>query len=120
MFAYFNIGKYKLQFLIDSGAGTNVFLINSTFIKDFKIDLNDSTKVEKIRHTSEFNPNIFTTFFRTTIPAITANCNPTIKFNYPKVIFIDNLIYDGTTSLNWIGNCITIDLSKRTIFVKRD
>lgn len=42
---------------------------------------------------------------------------PQIRFANPKVSFIDGLIDDGTMSLNWFGNQITIDMPKNQMIV---
>lgn len=33
------------------------------------------------------------------------------------VAFVDGLIYEGKTSIDWLGNILTIDIAKKKIFV---
>jgi predicted aspartyl protease len=110
-------GKLTLQFLVDSGAGNNVFHINSKHMKALGVDAADTSKVVKIIRKSEFNDKIETAVYKSEIQQIAAKDYPQIRYANPKVSFIDGLIYDGTMSLNWFGKQITIDMPKKQMIV---
>ena len=115
IFAYFVVNdKLTLQFSIDSGAGSNVYRINSKYIPAFGID---TANAGKIAIPSEFNPKVKTIIYQANIKSITAKASPAIQCRDVKASFIDGLIYDGILSLNWIGKQITFDLQKRELIV---
>lgn len=37
--------------------------------------------------------------------------------NQPKVTFVDGLIYEGKTSINWLGRKIGISLKQQKIYI---
>ncbi|MBZ4192213.1 retropepsin-like aspartic protease [Niabella beijingensis] len=115
IFAYFIVNdSLTLQFSIDSGAGNNVYRINSKFISALSID---TAKADKIVIPSEFNPEIKTIIYQTGIKSITTKASPAIQCRDIKASFIDGLIYDGIVSLNWIGKQVTFDLKNREMIV---
>ena len=109
--------KMTLQFLIDSGAGTNVFHINAKHLQELGVDVSDTSKVVKRTRKSEFNKEIETSIYSTEIAGITARDYPQISLSKPKVSFIEGLIYDGTSSLNWFGKLITINVAGKEMIV---
>lgn len=109
--------KMTLQFLIDSGAGTNVFHINAKHLQELGVDVSDTSKVVKRTRKSEFNKEIETSIYSTEISGITATYYPQISVSKPKVSFIEGLIYDGTSSLNWFGKLITINVAGKEMIV---
>ncbi len=115
IFAYFMVNdKLTLQFSIDSGAGNNVYRINSKYIPAFGID---TASASKIVIPSEFNPKLKTIIYQANIKSITAKASPAIQCRDVKASFIDDLIYDGILSLNWIGKQVTFDLKKHQMIV---
>ncbi|SEJ42514.1 Aspartyl protease [Dyadobacter koreensis] len=111
--------KLTLQFLIDSGAGTNVFHINANYLKELGVDVQDTSKVVRTTRKSEFNKEIETSIYSTRISEISARDFPQIHVSEPKVSFIEGLIYDGTSSLNWFGKTITINIGGREMIVAK-
>ncbi|MBE9462320.1 retropepsin-like aspartic protease [Dyadobacter subterraneus] len=109
--------KLTLQFLVDSGAGANVFHINAKHLQELGVDVSDTSKVIKRTRKSEFNKDIETSIYSTNVAEIAAKDFPQIHVNEPKVLFIEGLIYDGTSSLNWFGKQITIDVSGKQMIV---
>lgn len=103
-----------LQFSIDSGAGNNVYRMNSRFISPLGIDTANASKTVI---PSEFNPNFKTIIYRANVKSITSKSSPAIQCRDIKASFIDGLIYDGILSLNWIGKQITFDLKNREMIV---
>ena len=117
VFTYFVVNdKLTLQFSIDSGAGNNIYRINSKYTSALGID---TTKAGKVVIPSEFNPNIKSIIYQANIKSITAKASSAVQCRDVKASFIDGLIYDGILSLNWIGNKITFDLKKREMIVIR-
>ena len=116
IFAYFRVNdKLTLQFSIDSGAGNNVYRINSRYIPAFGID---TATASRIVIPSEFNPEIKTIIYQANIKSIIAKASPAIQCREVKASFIDGLIYDGILSLNWIGKQVTFDLKKQEMIVR--
>lgn len=115
IFAYFIVNdSLTLQFSIDSGAGNNVYRINSKFISALAID---TAKSNKIVIPSEFNPEVKTIIYQTDIKSIITKHSSAIQCLDVKASFIDGLIYDGIVSLNWIGKQVTFDLKNREMIV---
>jgi predicted aspartyl protease len=114
--AYFMVNdKLTLQFTIDSGAGSNIFRINSRYIPALGID---TANADKIAIPSEFNPKLKTIIYNANVKSITAKASTSIQCHDVKASFIDGLIYDGILSLNWIGKQITFDLKKQEMIVR--
>ena len=109
--------KLTLQFLVDSGAGANVFHINAKHLQELGVDVSDTSKVVKRTRKSEFNKDIETSVYNTEIAEIASQNVPQIHVLEPKVSFIEGLIYDGTSSLNWFGKQITIDVAGKQMIV---
>jgi hypothetical protein len=115
IFAYFIVNdKLTLQFSIDSGAGNNIYRLNSKYTSALGID---TAKASRIAIPSEFNPKVKTIIYQANIKSITAKASPVIQCRDVKASFIDGLIYDGIISLNWIGEKVTFDLKKRELIV---
>jgi hypothetical protein len=115
IFAYFIVNdKLTLQFSIDSGAGNNIYRLNSKYTSALGID---TAKASRIAIPSEFNPKVKTIIYQANIKSITAKSSPVIQCRDVKASFIDGLIYDGIISLNWIGEKVTFDLKKRELIV---
>ena len=115
IFTYFVVNdKLTLQFAIDSGAGLNIFRINSRHMPALGID---TASADKIAIPSEFNPKLKTIIYQANFKSITAKASAAVQCQNVKASFIDGLIYDGILSLNWIGKQITFDLKKREMIV---
>jgi len=113
---YFTLNKkVNLQLIIDSGAGTDVFRINSKYTAQLDID---TAKAVKILKPSEFDSKFKTTIYRANIAEIASTAFPAINKKNINAAFIPGLIYDGIISLNWIGNKITFDLTKAEMIVQ--
>jgi hypothetical protein len=115
-FAYFVVNdKLTLQFLIDSGSGSNAFRISSRYIPVLNID---TSKAIRIEHTSESDPNIKSMVYKTKIRSIKAKDSSDIHCDNINASIIDGLIYDGIVSLNWIGDKVTFDLNNSKMIVR--
>lgn len=118
IFAYFTVNdKLNLQFLIDSGAGNDVYKINADYLPAFGIDPSDSSKVSTTDKRSEFDAAFSTKIYNTNIQSIKATSAHGIQAENVKASFIQGLIYDGVVSLNWIGKRVTIDIKKEEMVI---
>jgi len=103
--------KYKIQVILDSGAGSNSFWISDKFISVLGINKNELEISEK---KSEFDENIITKFYSGSINSI---CNQYVTLDKPKVTFVEGLIYEGKTSINWLGDKIGISLKNKKMYI---
>ncbi|MGL5235755.1 MAG: retropepsin-like aspartic protease [Empedobacter falsenii] len=112
IFAYITLnGKYKIQVLLDSGAGKNSFWLSDKLISTLEID---KTKLELNERKSEFNEKVTTKFYSGNINSIS---NQYVTLKDPKVVFVEGLIYEGKTSINWLGNKIGISLKNKKMYI---
>jgi Aspartyl protease len=108
-----------LQFCLDSGAGTNVLRINQVFMKYLAIDTTDTVHVKKITHASEFKKGYVNTIYIANIDRLAAADAPAISVPNPRAQFVDDLIYDGIISINWLGTKLTFSIPDREIVVQQ-
>ena len=103
--------NYKIQVLLDSGAGNDSFWLSDRLIDVLKIY---KTKLEMSEKKSEFNPNVSTKFYKGSVNTIS---NEFVSLKNPKVLFVEGLIYEGKTSINWLGNKIGISLKNKKMYI---
>jgi len=103
--------KYKIKVLLDSGAGNNSFWLSDKLIDFLGIDTNE-LEVQKKR--SEFNDQAVTKIYKGSIRSIS---NEFAKVEEPQVNFVEGLIYEGKTSINWLGDQIGISLKNKKIYI---
>lgn len=120
IFAYFKVNdSLTLQLSMDSGAGKEVYRLNSRYLKSLNVDINDSLKVTKKEKRSEINEAFVSTIYSTRLAKLAAANNPTINtLNFPAQ-FVDGLIYDGIIWINWLGSKITFDLQHKSLFIQQ-
>ncbi|TGN21898.1 pepsin/retropepsin-like aspartic protease family protein [Empedobacter tilapiae] len=112
IFTYITLNdKFKIQVLLDSGAGKNSFWLSDKLISTLEID---KTKLELNERKSEFNEKVITKFYSGNINSIT---NQYVTLKDPKVVFVEGLIYEGKTSINWLGNKIGISLKNKKMYI---
>lgn len=104
-----------LQVVLDSGAGADVFRFNARYMDKLGID---STKTIRKYLKSEFNPSLGYNYYSTTLSAISAADGVAEKKDF-NTTFIDGLIYEGITCINWLGNKITIDVPNKRLIVAK-
>ncbi|MFT3824027.1 MAG: aspartyl protease family protein [Chitinophagaceae bacterium] len=120
IFAYFKINDaLTLQFSMDSGAGKDVYRMNSKYMKLLGIDAADTVHVKKIEKRSEFNNNYVSNIYTTRLKMITVDQQPAIDVKEIPVQFVDGLIYDGIIWINWLGSSLTFDLQNKKLLVIR-
>ena len=106
-----------LQFSLDSGSGTDVLRINQVFLKYLPIDTADTTRVKKITHPSEFKPGYVSTMYISPIDRLALADAPGIVRRQPKAQFVEDLIYDGIMSVNWLGTKLTFSIPDKEIVI---
>lgn len=104
-------GKYKIQVLLDSGAGNDSFWLSGKLIETLGLD---KSKLQFVERKSEFDENLKTKFYAGQIESL---ANPFVTLNQPKVTFVDGLIYEGKTSINWLGKKIGISLKHKKMYI---
>lgn len=103
--------QYKVRVLLDSGAGNNSFWLSDKLIPLLKIDKSELEMKEK---KSEFNDAVSNKFYRGSLSSIS---NKYASVKDPNVVFVEDLIYEGKTSINWLGTKIGISLKNKKIFI---
>ncbi|MGO4294359.1 retropepsin-like aspartic protease [Chitinophaga sp. RAB17] len=104
-----------LQITLDSGAGADVFRFNSRYMDKLGID---SAKTIHKYIKSEFNPSAGNNYYVANLPVISAYQGIAEKKDF-SATFIEGLIYEGITSINWLGNKITIDVPAKRLIVAK-
>lgn len=116
IFAYIELnGALKLQTSLDSGAGANVFRVNSRYMPMLGID---STDVECARAQGELDPNQVNNFCRTSLEKIALHELPDVGVEDVEMTFVSGLIYDALVDIRWLGDRITIDLDRKEMVVQ--
>lgn len=103
----------EVQIVLDSGAGFNVFRFNSRYMEKLGVD-SSHTKNQSIP--SPFVPTQGNRYYGTTLSKISTGKSPHAVHDI-RATFIEGLIYEGITSLNWLGNMITIDIPNRRMVI---
>jgi len=103
--------KYKINVLLDSGAGKDSFWLSERLMNTMDIKKEGLNVVEK---KSEFNPDLTTKFYKSDIGSIST---PFATVEKPKVFFVDGLIYEGKTSINWLGEKLGFNLKEKKIYI---
>ncbi|MCC3214584.1 hypothetical protein LIV57_04835 [Chryseobacterium sp. X308] len=103
--------KYKINILLDSGAGNDSFWLSERLMKTLDIKKEGLNVVEK---KSEFTPDLTTRFYKSDIETIST---PFATVEKPKVFFVEGLIYEGKTSINWLGKKLGFNLKEKKIYI---
>lgn len=103
--------QYRIKVMLDSGAGNDSFWLSDKLMDLLGLDKSTFELTEK---RSEFNQNKVSKIYKGTIPSIS---NAISKVAHPKVNFMEGLIYEGKTSINWLGKKIGISLRTRKIYL---
>lgn len=112
IFTYVTLNdKVKIQVLLDSGAGNNSFWISDQLIHALGID---KSKLEMSEMKSDFDEKLKTKFYKGSLTSIS---NSVVTLKDPKVVFVEGLIYEGKTSINWLGKKIGISLKNKKIYL---
>lgn len=103
--------KYKINVLLDSGAGNDSFWLGESLMKTLGIKKEDLQLVEK---KSEFNPDVINKFYKGNIASLSTSYATVEK---PNVFFVEGLIYEGKTSINWLGKKLGFNLKEKKIYI---
>jgi hypothetical protein len=119
IFAYFKVNdKLTLQFSMDSGAGKDVYRINSKYLQGLDINVTDTANVKRIDKKSEFDTAFVSSIYIAGINKISTAAQPSISVAKPTAQFVDGLIYDGIIWINWLGQQISFDLANKQLLVR--
>jgi hypothetical protein len=103
----------KIQTLLDSGAGKNSFWFSSKFFEPLGLDKVDF-KIVPVK--SDFKKeNTYYIGKLAKLNTVDKLCN---KEGF-DVAFVDGLIYEGKTSIEWLGQVLTIDIANKKIFIAK-
>ncbi len=119
LFSYFRVNDtLTLQLSFDSGAGKDVYRLNSKYMKALQIDPSDTAHVRTIERKSEFNEHFKSHIYLAAVKKISSEKAPAVQRTDIRAQFVDGLIYDGIIWINWLGNKITFDLQRQQLLVR--
>lgn len=102
-----------IQVLLDSGAGSGSFWFSDRLMDKLNLDKNTFEKTER---RSEFDANRVDRFYRGQVEAL-ATENGEARITNFSVQFVDGLIYEGKTGIDWLGKKITISIPDKRIYL---
>ncbi len=102
-----------IQVMLDAGAGSNSFWIHSDFIDVLNID---KAKLSVTERKSEFVPEKSNKFYTGMLQQF-ADVKGLAKTLNPKVQFVEGLIYEGKTGIDWLGKKIAISIKDKKIYI---
>ncbi|WP_276482939.1 retropepsin-like aspartic protease [Paraflavitalea pollutisoli] len=107
--------KVTAQISLDCGAGWNVFRFSARYMKQLGIDTTQTTNVYA---RSPFDTTKGNHYYSTTLQELRTT-TPGAGVKNIKTTFIDGLIWEGITSINWLGDRITIDIPRKRLLLPR-
>lgn len=102
---------YKINVLLDSGSGNDSFWFSDRLISTLGLK---KENLKLLEQKSEFNPDLITKFYVGNIPSVSTSFATVEK---PKVSFVEGLIYEGKTSINWLGKKLGFNLKEKKIYI---
>ncbi|WP_123912772.1 pepsin/retropepsin-like aspartic protease family protein [Chryseobacterium pennipullorum] len=103
--------KYTINVLLDSGSGNDSFWFSDRLMNTLNIK-KETLKIDERK--SEFNPALTTKFYKGNIGSVST---PFATVENPKVSFVEGLIYEGKTSINWLGKKLGFNLKDKKIYI---
>lgn len=103
----------KIQILLDSGAGQESFWFSSKLLEPLKLD---KENFKSVPVTSDFDQQ--NNYYFGEIKRLTTD-KDFHKLQNLDVAFVDGLIYEGKTSIEWLGKILTIDIANKKIFIEK-
>lgn len=70
--------------------------------------------LQPIEKKSEFNPAITSKFYKASVTSVS---NAFAKAEKPNVFFVEGLIYEGKTSINWLGKKLGFNLKEKKVYI---
>lgn len=112
IFTYIDLNDtVKIQTLLDSGAGKNSFWFSSKLMEGMALNKAD---FKSVPIKSDFKKE--NNYYIGKLSKINTT-NKQRKVENLNVAFVDGLIYEGKTSIDWLGSVLTIDIAKKKIFI---
>lgn len=108
---YIHVNNLKINVLLDSGAGNDSFWLSERLMNTLGIKKESLQLVEK---KSEFNPAITNKFYKGSVASVS---NSFARVEKPHVFFVEGLIYEGKTSINWLGKKLGFNLKEKKIYI---
>lgn len=108
---YIQINDIKINVLLDSGTGNDSFWLSERLMSTLGIKKEGLQLMEK---KSEFNPDIINKFYKGSVNSVS---NSFAKVDKPNVFFVEGLIYEGKTSINWLGKKLGFNLKEQKIYI---
>lgn len=105
--------KITIQVSLDSGSGKGAFSLNSRFLDVLGLNKADFKTFEA---KSDFNNSKSNKVYSGNIASI-STVNNLSKVENPPARFVDGLIYEGITSIEWIGKKITISIPDKKLYI---
>ncbi|AZA98196.1 hypothetical protein EG359_00585 [Chryseobacterium joostei] len=102
---------FKINVLLDSGAGNDSFWLSERLMSTLGIKKEDLQLIER---KSEFNPAVTNKFYKGNVTSVS---NSFAKVEKPNVFFVEGLIYEGKTSINWLGKKLGFNLKDKKIYI---
>lgn len=112
IFTYVELNdNLKIQTLLDSGAGKSSFWFSSKLMEPLALSKAD---FKSIPVKSDFKKE--NNYYIGKLSKVNT-VNKLSQLEGLDVAFVDGLIYEGKTSIDWLGKILTIDIAKKKIFV---
>jgi hypothetical protein len=105
--------KISIQVSLDSGSGKGAYSLSSRFLDVLGLSKADFKVVEA---KSDFNNEKSNKVYNGSVAEI-STVNGLAKVQNPKARFVDGLIYEGITGIDWIGKKITISIPDKKIYI---
>lgn len=105
--------KITIQVSLDSGSGKGAYSFSSRFLDVLGLNKADFKTIEA---KSDFNNEKSNKVYNGSVAEI-ATVNGLAKVENPKARFVDGLIYEGITGIDWIGKKITISIPDKKIYI---
>jgi len=105
--------KIMIQVSLDSGSGKGAFSLSSRFMDVLGLNKADFKTLEA---KSDFNNAKSNKVYTGSVAEI-STVNGLAKVENPNARFVDGLIYEGITGIDWIGKKITISIPDKKIYI---
>lgn len=102
----------KAKVELDSGAGQHSYWFAKKYMDSLGLDKADFDSITVKSDFGKSNVN-----YKGKIKSL-STVNKIIAIQDLNVSFVEGLIYDGKTSIDWIGKILTIDIPQKKIFIK--
>ncbi|MDH6252164.1 hypothetical protein M2347_001891 [Chryseobacterium sp. H1D6B] len=105
--------KITIQVSLDSGSGKGAFTFSSHFLDVLGLNKADFKTLEA---KSDFNNSKSNKVYMGSVAEI-STVNNLAKVEKPNARFVDGLIYEGITGIEWLGKKITISIPDKKIYI---